>query len=399
MAIRRTRAAWCVVAVSLLAAGCGTAASGTAAGAAPARAASQTASPQPGKALWLRSVQMTSATDGWAVTESGNLTRSTNGGRTWADVMPAAARRLLSASSASEVLDAVDSERAYFAVTASAAQTASAVSTTVSFATDDAGRTWTESAPLRTASQAGFLSFADASHGWLLMSEGAAMGRNPVRVYRTADGGRRWSLTDTGIPVACDKTGMVFGTVTAGWLTSECAATSSDALLVSRDGGVTWTAQHLPVPLGVDGYSAVLSGPEFVHGAGFLTVGQYGGTPALLVTGDLGRTWRRVQLPTGAGSYPQVKFFSQSDGVLVPAGAQGSLGDVCYTTSDGGRTWTAVPQGMHFTQLGISIDFVSQRTAFAWILGGDAQGPSAPPMYETTNSGRTWKSFTPRAGR
>jgi hypothetical protein len=310
MAAGRRRAAWCVIAVSVLAAGCGPIAKATAAGTVP---------PRPGKPLWLRSLQMTSADDGWAMSEAENpanpsvspsllLTRTSDGGQTWADVMPAGARPMLATSSASEVLDAVDGERAYFAVTAS-----------------------------------------------------SAMGRNPVQVYRTSDGGRHWSLAASsppfgsdahaGIPVACDKTAITFPAVTAGWLTSDCNATSSDALLVSKDGGGTWAAQPLPVPLGVNGYSAVLSGPEFVNGTGFLTVGQYGGTPALLATSDLGRTWRRLPLPSGAGSYPQVKFFSRADG----------------------QAWQAVRQGVHFTQSGVSVDFVSQRAGVAWIAGGDTQ--------------------------
>lgn len=415
MAVWRRCTVLCVVAVSVLVTGCGAAAKAAADGTAPTQAKPH--QPQPGKPLWLQSVQMTSANDGWAVSESENpgnpavrppllLTRTSDGGRSWADVTPAGARQMLSTSDASEVLDAVDGERTYFVVTASTTDSAPAVSTTVLFATGDAGRTWNESAPLRTTAQAGFLSFTDAANGWLLMTEGAAMGRNPVQIYRTSDGGRHLSLTassppfgsdqDTGIPTACDKAGIASPAIGTGWLTSACNGASPDALLVSRDGGVTWAAQPLPVQLGVNGYSAELSGPEFVQGTGFLTVGQYDGTPALLVTTDLGQTWRSVPLPAEAGPYPQVKFFSPADGVLIPAGTQGTLGDSFYTTSDSGQTWTAVRQGLHFSQNGVTIDFVSQRAGFAWILGGDTQDPSPPPMYETTSSGRSWTPFTPR---
>ena len=399
MAAGRRRAVWCVVAVSVLAAGCGPVATATSAGTVSAPAKPHQSRPE--KPLWLQSLRMTSASDGWAVSEASNpanasvsppllLTRTSDGARTWMDVTPAGARSMLSTSNASEMLDAVDGARAYFVVTESTAQSASAVNTTVLFATSDAGRTWAESAPLRTTARIVSLSFADAAHGWLLMTEGAAMGRNPVRVYRTRDGGRHWSPADTGIPSACDKTGITFPVTAVGLLTSECAAPSPDVLLVSRDGGVTWAAQPLPGSLGVSA-----SGPEFVDGTGFLTVGRDRGAPSLLVTTDLGRTWRRVPLPLGAGSYPQVTFFSPADGVLVPAGSQRSLGDVFYTTSDGGQSWRAVRQGTHFSQLGVAIDFVSQRTGFAWILGADAPGASPPPIYETTNSGRTWKPFTP----
>ena len=387
MAAGRVRTAWCVVAMSGVVAGCGPIAKATATGASAQATQHQSRLEKP---LSLQSLQMTSASDGWAVSGSGNLAWTSDAGRTWRDVTPAGARPMLATSNASELLDAVDGERAYFVATESTAESASAVNTTVLFATSDAGHTWVESSPLRTTSRVVSLSVAAHGRGWLLMSEGAAMGRNPVRVDRTTDAGRHWAAAGTAIPIACDKTGITFPAAAVGLLTSECAAASPDVLLISRDGGITWAPERLPVSPGVSA-----SVPEFVDGTGFLTVSHDDGPPALLITTNLGRTWRRAPLPAGAGAYPQVKFFSPADGVLVPAGSQGSLGKVFYTTSDGGQTWRAVRQGKHFTQLGVTIDFVSPRTGFAWILGADTPGASPPPIYETTNSGRTWKPFTP----
>lgn len=169
----------------------------------------------------------------------------------------------------------------------------------------------------------------------------------------------------------------------------------------SRDGGVTWAPQQLPPSAcaGVDTFCEV-TGPRFTGGTGFLTVGASEGMPALLATRDLGQTWQPVSLPAGysAGTYPypQVTFFGPRYGVLVPGGSQGSLGDVFYTTADGGQSWTAIPQGVRFTHNGVAVDFVSANVGFAWILGGDAQGAMPPAAYETMNSGRTWTSLRPR---
>lgn len=380
--------------------------------------ASSSPSKPPGAALWLQSLQMSTSSTGWALYFSGNpmtaplgtptlLVRTMDAARTWDNVTPPAAIAMLSAKNAGQVLDAVGPDRAYLAVTASSSDSGPA--TTRVFATDDGGRTWTESAPVEAPGAATGLSFTDPSHGWLLVNEGAAMGRDAVRVYRTTDGGARWSLaaqsptfnsnsdSSAGISLACDKTGIMFPSAAAGWLTSECTAGLAGELLVSRDGGVTWAAQPLPLPANVCGDTGcVLAGPEFTGGAGFLTVSTYGGEPALLVSRDLGQTWQSMALPPGSGVYPQVRFFDQRRGVLVSAGSQGSFGRVFYTTSDGGQTWTAVPQGRHFTQLGVAFDFVSPVTGFAWINGGDAQGSTPPPVYETTDSGRTWTSFSPR---
>ena len=119
------------------------------------------------------------------------------------------------------------------------------------------------------------------------------------------------------------------------------------------------------------------------------------GSPSLLETQDLGQTWQTLPLPAGAEQYPQVSFFSPTQGVLVPAASQGVLGTVFYTTDDGGQNWTPVPQGTTFTQVGSMVDFTSTQTGFAWTQPGDTQSAAPPPIYVTTSSGSTWTPFTP----
>jgi photosystem II stability/assembly factor-like uncharacterized protein len=417
-------------AAALLAAGCGTGsiAGSVTASQTPSRTASPATSPgavhasapTAGKALWLQSLQMSTSSTGWALHFPGNpsnapvgtptlLVRTTDGARTWTDVTPAGAAGLLSAASATQVLDAVGPETAYLTVTVSSDE--SQPGTTRVFATRDGGLTWTESAPLRAMGAPSQLSFTDPLHGWLLWDEGAAMGRDPVRVYRTADGGAHWSLTaqsppmnsdsSAGIPVDCDKTGITFASATAGWMSGDCAAGLSGELLVSRDGGVRWEPQELPVPASAcAGTDCVLTGPEFTDGTGFVTVAADRGATTLLVTRDLGQTWLSVPMPagyaTGQYPYPRIKFFDPEHGVMVSAGSQGTIGTVFYTTSDGGQAWAAVPQGVHFSQTGTAVDFVSPLVGFAWVPGGDTQGSSPPAVYETTNSGRTWTAFSAR---
>jgi photosystem II stability/assembly factor-like uncharacterized protein len=117
--------------------------------------------------------------------------------------------------------------------------------------------------------------------------------------------------------------------------------------------------------------------------------------PSLVASTDLGQVWQPIALPAGSGQYPQVSFFASADGVLVSMGSQAALGTVFYTTDDDGRTWLAVPQGRHFTQLGASVDFADARDGVVWIQAGDATGNTPPPLYATADSGRTWTSFVP----
>jgi photosystem II stability/assembly factor-like uncharacterized protein len=409
------------LATVLLAAGCGTlpapgqsvaqprAASGSsAASGRPAASGSPAAAP-----IWLDSLQMTSASTGWAlrwtqspaVVDDGYLApaRTTDGARTWTSVTPPAARALLAAPGATVVLQALDGQRAWLAVTAAATDSSPAHLTEVS-GTVNGGRTWTESAPLKVSGYASFLSFAGPERGWLLMANGAAMGWEPVQLYRTGDAGRRWSPVagtpqagtgSNGLPVACDKAGLAFATASVGYMSGACNVLSY-ALLVSRDGGADWASQALPVAASSCGDGCEVSGPQFAGQTGFLVIDRAPGTPYFLVSQDLGVTWRSEPLPSGAGQDPRIRFFSPLSGMLVSAGPQAVIGHVFYTTATGGRTWTAVPQGRSFTQLGTSFDFLSARTGFAWAPGADAKGSSPPAMYLTTDSGRTWVAFTPR---
>jgi photosystem II stability/assembly factor-like uncharacterized protein len=431
MMTRRTAGAWCTAAVILLlAAGCAKAGStgtpvtgGGTAGAGGASAppkvgapASQPASPasQP-KPVWFQSLQMTSATSGWALVWSANpgvidnahilLARTTDGARTWSDVTPAAARPILATLNSSEALDPVDGDHAYLAVSHWASDDGGPVSTTAVFVTADGGRTWTKSAVFTTSAPAARLSFADASHGWLLLGPAFSGPGQPVTwLYRTSDGGLHWSPAATvappgnyGINSFCQPLNLTLLTATTGWVTISCRAQAE--FLVSHDGGGSWAAQPLPLPAGTLGLRngpAFLAGPQFAGDTGFLTVAPPPpGTPSLLGTRDGGRTWQLLALPSGAGQYPQVKFFTPADGVLVAAGSQEALGAVFYVTADGGLSWTPVRQGTHFTQYGYAVDFASQQAGFAWNSGGSTVGVPSPPLYATTNSGRTWHLFIP----
>jgi photosystem II stability/assembly factor-like uncharacterized protein len=360
--------------------------------------------------LWLDSLQMVSATTGWATLSTSNpndnsarqLGRTTDGGRTWTLVTPPAPKATLDGGIV--VLKAIDARRAWLV----AASPENAGGTTVVFRTVDAGRTWQRSAPINANQPVGI--DVIGQRGWLLESLGAAMGSNPVRVYRTTDGGLRWSLlaqsqafghpsanrTDS-LPLSCDKVGIAVSSARTGWIAAWCNV--GYLILVTRDGGEHWASQQLPIPQSVceqDGCEA--SEPQFAGRTTFLSLGDYPDRAVLFVSIDAGRRWRTVLMPRRAGSYPRLRFFGQSDGIAVSAGSQGEVGPTFYLTSDGGLTWTAVPQGRHFGKGGASFDFVSPTTGFAWLLPGINAASPPPKVYRTSDSGRTWTSFMPRLG-
>ena len=357
---------------------------------------------------------MASASSGWALALRQNpasaksdpvlLARTSDGGRTWADVTPPAARAMLATPDAAPVLDVADPEHAYLAVSAATTDVTASRNPTAVFATADGGRAWTASAPLTVSGVPVQVTFADPSHGWLLLDAGGGATGHPLTwLYRTTDG-RHWVPAASAAPPGsggmnnmCQKLGLAFPSTTAGWLRISCR--SGDFLVQSRDGGSTWQPQSLPLTgdCTAPGAQCTVFGPQLSGGTAFVTIAPLTAAPApaLLASTDLGQAWQPIPLPSGAGQYPQVSFFTPDDGLLVAMGSQQALGAVFYTTKDGGRIWSAVPQGRHFTQLGASVDFANARDGVVWIEAGDAQGATPPPLYATPDSGRTWTSFVP----
>ncbi len=356
-------------------------------------------------------VQMVSASKGWALLWTSNpdhdstlaVARTTDGGRTWTDVTPPAAVRALGTGQG--LLQAATAERAWFAAPTN---TSGPPGRTLVFGTIDGGRSWRQSAGIPDGYDPVALDFVSPSRGWLLESLGAAMGQNPVRLYRSVDGGVRWSLlarsprmagdpaTSSGLPGYCDKDGLAFGTVLTGWIVGDCNSLA-DAVLVSSDGGARWTTESVPVPAGLcESAGCQVPAPQFAGRSTFLQINSYPAAAYLLVSTDAGQTWQVSRLPAGAGPYPRIRFFSAEDGIAVSAGSQGTISRVFYVSTDGGLSWTAVRQSRHFGGNLADFDFVSLRAGFAWMYPGTGPAAPLPQLYRTSDSGRTWIALTPR---
>jgi photosystem II stability/assembly factor-like uncharacterized protein len=361
--------------------------------------------------MWIDTLQMISATTGWAVVWPSNpnhssalaVARTTDGGRTWTAVTPPAAASGLATGQA--LLDAATAERAWFAVPTS---TSGPPGKTLVFGTADGGRSWQQSAGIPDGYDPVALDFVSPNRGWLLESLGAAMQQNPVRLYRSTDGGVRWSLvarsprmagdpaTRSGLPLYCDKVGLAFRTAATGWITGYCNSLT-DAILVTRDGGAHWTSDPLPLPATLcESAGCEIPAPQSAGGTTFLEVSDYPAAAYLLASPDSGRSWQAGSLPAGAGPYPRIRFFSADDGIAVSAGSQGTIGRVFYVTTDGGLSWAGIGQGRHFGGNSADFDFVSVRAGFAWVNPGGESTASLPHLYRTSDTGRSWASFVPR---
>jgi len=373
--------------------------------------------------VWLASLQMVSATDGWALAYTQNpnspnpaaqaLLRTGDGGRTWSPAAPPAGR-WQPPGGGYPVLLARSASQAWLALTRLAANRSygTTPSRTVVFATADGGRTWTASAPIRSPGQARWMSFADPRHGWLLMDLGGAMGQDPVRIYRTTDGGARWTLaaasppvpagqqapgppatSPSGISTACDKTGLAFASPRDGWLTAGCNDLAG-ALLVSHDGGAAWQPQALPIPSGACmPADCAVSPPQFSGRTGLLAIAPGNRPPYLLRSGDGGATWHLLAVPQPARWFQAADLIDASHAVLVPGGppsrVRGPVRELWFT-ADGGQTWTAVRQGTALAP-GATISFPDPAAGFTW----NPNVAGVPPLYATTDGGRSWTWSVP----
>ncbi len=324
--------------------------------------------------------------------------RTTDGGGHWIKVAPPLIAR---SSTDGETEFFLDPTHAWVAEAAGSSHaTADHV---VVFSTSDAGQTWQQSAPLQIRpvdpsdviwSGSGgvhWMCFFDAENGMLLIESGQASVLAPLwgagALFRTSDGGHNWTLVSTNPGSVALKTldlgscaagigisdGIAFSTSLTGWLPVVSCPTSSDALLVTHDGGITWSAQHVPVshprvPYFIDSEHAFLLG----QGEVFAT------------TSDGGISW--VTQPVLPNQCSLLTFVDPTDGWCIGDGSSDPGASwFVFQTRDGGHSWVKGSA----TTTGWGLTFINTGTGYQETGGG---GPDAGDwaLFRTTDGGLTW---------
>jgi photosystem II stability/assembly factor-like uncharacterized protein len=330
---------------------------------------------------------MLSASRGWAY----GPYRTIDGGDHWTNVAPPT---IPNESAGGETEFFLDANHAWVAKAAGSPKaTADHV---VVFSTSDAGTTWQQSAPLRITPAAStdviweasgdvkWICFIDAQNGVLLIASGPASIMAPLwnveALYRTSDGGLQWSrvssnpgasaLKRLGSPCSVGD-GMSFSTLTTGWIALYCLS-SPNALLVTRDGGTTWSVEQEPVAYPTPPYF-------FDSGHGVMI-----GSDSIAVTSDGGLTWVRSE--TRPNRTFGCTFLDQTHGWCIVNEAADPQTDLyLYATSDGGRKWSrsaAIPSAGALVFLDTSTGFLS---------AGEGPGTSDWSFYKTVDGGLTWR--------
>ena len=236
--------------------------------------------------------------------------------------------------------------------------------------TTNGGATWT-SRTLPAGVVPVSIAFGDATHGWLVGVTYDASYNETGYIYGTNDGGATWKLQATGITDrytdidAADAThayvfkqDVISGTSDGSTWTKRSEGLASryeslhvssvghvwlggvsfsgsigSVIVVSKDGGTTWTKQPNPgkgklwAIYGVDANNAWAAGYESF---------------TLLRTVNGGAAWTAVSFPGGRDVF-SVAFTSPTHGWVCTGGA--ADGKTLFETSDGGATWTGYAAG------------------------------------------------------
>jgi photosystem II stability/assembly factor-like uncharacterized protein len=310
-----------------------------------------------GTTVRLRGVSAVSARVAWASGDKGTYARTVDGGRTWSSGTVPGAEELDFRD-----VDAFDADTAYLLSIGEGDKSRI-------YKTTDGGRRWELQFKSERAA-----AFFDSMAFWD-RDRGVAVS-DPVNgrflVIRTADGGRTWSETPAeGMPLALEGEGAfaASGTCIAvegknnAWFAT--GGPNGARVFRSADGGRTWSVSTTPV---AGGKSAGIFSITFwdarrgvVVGGDYTKEGEAGDNAA--VTTDGGRTWSPIK-GAGLGGY-------RSCVVIVPGTAGRRAAPTLFAvgptgseySTDGGNSWTRFGTGGFH-----SADFAGPKTA-GWAVG------------------------------
>jgi photosystem II stability/assembly factor-like uncharacterized protein len=350
-------------------------------------------------------IHMVEENQGWGIgglnKASDHVFRTPDGGQTWQDVTPP--QPAPGAGSSFTTLGYFMNEATAWVVYGYAADSGGVPPFLKVWKTGDGGSTWSYSS-IDTSLAPGeafspyFLNFADAQHGWLMVYLGAGMMHAYVALLMTIDGGVTWTdildpFTENGIQ-SFPKTGMVFVDPQTGWLTRDGQGVDpSPHIFRTTDSGVIWMRLELPAPADTpnlyDSYACGNYSPNAFSALSVAIVMKCLDNESYkseknyaYFTSDGGITWQTTPLPADYNLGEGLYFFSPQSGL--------ALGHKIYKTSDGGQTWEFIQQVSWDGQF----SFLSMDLGWAHVYND--QGENA--LVKTVNGGKTWTMLHPVVG-
>jgi photosystem II stability/assembly factor-like uncharacterized protein len=380
----------------------------------------------------LDSIRMVDRKNGWAQTapvvfrandwqfDGTAILRTTDGGKSWKSVLSAGPNDKLTSCF-------YDSKTAWITAVFNYDETTNRVAI---FRTRNGGRSWISTElPQPHPIMDLCLSFPDTHAGWLMLIPDHGMNSSPGYLYRTDDGGVNWrqvNSTDRNPYEGDNYTqaefesrhpylhpyplygGLIaFRTASTGWLWGSVVSTTPSFLSITRDGGLTWQVQNLPLPSSLhDGRMVPIGLPHFfpMGRKDGITVAEFRPTDngstnsgtAIYGTHDGGLTWQ----PTTPVKFGRVwDSISARKGWIWSAqphntGSTAPVKGILYRTAAGGASWKPVQAERSLEEYLthgediVQLDFVDDE--YGWAIARDRH--NLTQLLQTTDGGKTWNT-------
>ena len=235
------------------------------------------------------------------------------------------------------------------------------------YVSTDAGRSWQDDNagdPILSGGQVRSV-LVSPSNGQLVYA-----GTRDGYVGRSADGGRHWQVSQ--LPLGSS---LITLAIDGGRPSTLLAGTSGDGLLISTDGGASWSgpSQNIPASVSVTAFAASPTN------AGVIYAGTDNGIYQSI---DGGATWQRESRGIPDSVIIDAVAVDPLHGTRVLAGDSNGF---IYRSLDGGTTWSEVYSSSSAQINALLYDPARPGTVLAGTAG------SVP--YRSTNQGANWYSL------
>lgn len=338
---------------------------------------------------------------GWGVVYAlqggtSSIVRTTNGGESWQNASPS-----MFDNHNPNGVNFIDGRQAWFAIQPVSKSGNTYQQVLNLFRTTDGGKSWQSiSIPLhsQTPVYKTHISVIDGTIYLDLILQHGMSGMSG-NLLVSHDGGKSWSqVSSPNHPPFGGQ--MQFVNASTGWLSTAGCTTCNRKLYETTDGGKTWAHTSIPIPSQYDGDEVSLSLPQFssTHPAQGRLVARFETKSsviehrAMYATDNGGTSW------TFAGDLPGhgglLSFPSTHVGVVIPMTLNKTFPDL-YETTANGKAWTRVRlpktpfSSLLKTYDPAQLDFVSKDIGFV-VWAPRRGGTATDQLWKTTDGGKDW---------